>query len=569
MNRLNVLATILCLTLFFNSCQKDNILNNTQLENQLQNTDDIEVRNYDEEVCGQISDLCLRCQFVFEEHIPSGVRLPDLSERQSQSMKGVDNNYVEIIIDGETYTIRPAAYFGEQTQEYLISTPQGNYITSNIQNDYVRSKALEDVELPSILQNIYEFDHKRFIDGNLNFLDVRRAFGLNTQLLSRDEEGLTISTGSVGLGGGCCIVLYDPCYGVNMPALVMDYQEVLGMNDPHTNAEQIIEDALTTNTPAGFNPKTDCLNTQDVVVSILNDPLISNDAFADFSIKLNYLTTLLGLDEDTYNSLILFNSQNIALVDEIYNGLTVSQNLGACDEEDCGLAGGYHELIRTTLEGVVLSSTDLESLLDSYSLLRCERPSLYQCFRRFQQDSESQTLAGCFSNGFNNDFIMEVDDNGNVVNTYSRDMPFSCESFTLTQIGTYTYRTTVLNWQPGFITVGILPSRADIANLGPYSFDIEVTGVPNEEECEIQNLVSEAFNAAVLRAMEFFGPSLIIGMPPEAEETLRQVMEFELQTQLAVKFPFGAFVNIPAIDESVGQPLKTNNLDTVVDCCAP
>jgi|GEM_PF-6370428 len=306
--------------------------------------------------------------------------------------------------------------------------------------------------------------------------------------------------------------------------------------------------------------------------SILSDQSIAGLSFADFSIKLNHLNTLLGLDGDTYNSLIIFNAQNIALVDEVYNGLTASQNLGACDKEDCGLVGGYHEYIRATIGGLVLSSTDLESLLDTYSLLRCENPSLYSCLRTVQQGSESQTFEGCFSNAFNNYCLVEFDGSDNVVDASVPILiPFSCESFPLTQIGTYTYRTTVLDWRPKFGEWTRLPLGMGVYKkefeLGAYSFDIEVTGVPGEAECEIQNLVAEAFNNASIEVMRFIGLSLAYKMPG-GEETLRLLMETDLQTKLAVHFPFGAFVNIPAIDESVGQSLIDNIPGfEVVDCC--
>jgi len=127
MNKLNVLATILCLTIFINGCQKDNIVDSVQLENQIQNTD-IETRSYDEETCGIINDLCLRCMVrgeVLEEEVE--VKFTDLARQKIENARGIDNNYLEIEIDGEKYTIRPAAYFGGKTQEYLVSTPKGNY----------------------------------------------------------------------------------------------------------------------------------------------------------------------------------------------------------------------------------------------------------------------------------------------------------------------------------------------------------------------------------------------------------------------------------------------------------
>jgi|GEM_PF-902551 len=394
MKKLKILATILCVTLFFNACQKDNILNNTEPENQLQNAD-IELKSYDEETCGQISELCLRCRFVTADPRPvASLRLPDLSEQRSQNIQDVDNNYLEIVIDGETYTIRPAAYFGEETQEYLISTPQGNYITSNIQNDYVRSKAIEDVELPSVLQNVYELDHKRFIDGNLNFLDAQRAFGLSTQLVSRDEEGLTISaSGSTGLGGGCCIILYDPCYGVSMSALVLEYQEVLGMNDPHTNAEQIIEDALNANKPAGFDPKTDCLNTQNVVASILNDPLIAGSSHAPNQIKLNYLDALLNLDEDEYEWLYAGGaSTNFPIITEIYDDITQNQNLTNCEKADCSLNASYRQIINLLHNETPLTSSEKQNIVTTYADIYCNDKSTYNCLQQIDNTALQYSL---------------------------------------------------------------------------------------------------------------------------------------------------------------------------------
>ncbi len=352
-NRKILLLFTLLLTLL-NSCQQDSFMEDLEFDNGIQNSE-IQLRSYDEDACGEVSELCLKCQIVANDGWEVA-RTTGFDRQSLETNEGIDNNYLEIVIEGETYGIRPANYFGGETQEYLISTPTGSYITSNIQNDYVRSKALE-IELPDVLQNVYKLDHKQFMDGNLNMNHVRRAFGMNTQLANRDDEGFTISTTGLDASSGCCIVVYDPCNGINMSALVLKYKEVLGMNDPHTNAEEIIEDAININTPSGFNPKTDCLNTQDIVENILNDPLIAGSSFAQFLIKLNYLDALLELDNITYQSLIPFS--NASLVDEVYNSLSLNIPTPTCQNADCSKKAAINAYIKSTLLGEIVNLSDL------------------------------------------------------------------------------------------------------------------------------------------------------------------------------------------------------------------
>jgi len=243
-------------------------------------------------------------------------------------------------------------------------------MTSNIKNDYVNSKALE-VKLPNVLENIYKLDHERFINGKLSFDEVKRTFGRNTKLLDTKDEGYRISITDIDVSSGIGSIFYPPCYGVTMSALVLNYQEILGMNDPHTNAPQIIEDALYANTPGGFDPKLDCHNTQDVVRSILNDPLISGSPFADFSIKLNYLNTLLGLDGDTYQELYSYTSNDITVVNDVYDVLLNDSNLGGCADQDCGLdmvVRAYIQLYKESSPNLPTTSlnTIRDNVLDFY-----------------------------------------------------------------------------------------------------------------------------------------------------------------------------------------------------------
>jgi len=378
-NQKILLLFALVLTLL-NSCQQDSFIEDLEFDNESQNAE-IQLKSYDEESCGVIDDLCLSCVILMSDNT-GGVRLPDLSNRQTQTVEGIDNNYLEIIINGDTYTIRPARYFDEQTQEYLISTPTGNYIVSNIENNYVRSKAL-DVELPDVLQNVYELDHKRFVDGLLDFDEIQGAFGQNVQLEHAREEGYTITTTGTFLSSNLgTIGVYDPCFGITMSALVLEYQEVLGMNDPHTNAEQIIENALNINTPANFDPKTNCLNTQDVVESILNDPLIAGSPFARFLIKLNYLSVLLNLSDDEYNQLQPFANQGF--VDMLYaelNNQTTSPN---CQNADCALKQAVESLVGFHLySGETVLTADIQNTVDFHEYLYCQNNALFRATERF------------------------------------------------------------------------------------------------------------------------------------------------------------------------------------------
>ena len=99
-----------------------------------------------------------------------------------------------------------------------------------------------------------------------------------------------------------------------------------------------------------------------------------------------YIEETLGLTDDEQNWLTLNDQSN--LVYEIYNGLLTNQNLGRCDKEDCGIAGGYHELIKQRMAGETLTAEETEGLLEFFSVLSCDDPSIYSCFREAQQNPD-------------------------------------------------------------------------------------------------------------------------------------------------------------------------------------
>ena len=47
---------------------------------------------------------------------------------------------------------------------------------------------------------------------------------------------------------------------------------------------------------------------------------------------------------------------------KVNNGLLSNQNFSRCDNEDCGMAGGYHELIKRKMAGETLTADETEGL---------------------------------------------------------------------------------------------------------------------------------------------------------------------------------------------------------------
>ena len=546
MNRLNVLATILCLTLFLNSCQKDSILNNTHSESQLQNTN-IELRDYDEKTCGGVSGLCFPCEL--EPYWPE-------SRSGKIEIEGIDNK-------AEVY---PIHYFNRRSNDYLIRMPDGDYVITYTRDASTRLQTINNFPHLRQLSNIFKFEFSDLINGKVEDKVIEEVLGESAY---KDERGV-IKAKSIDIPFGdenpFVFVAGDCSVGVRYTTLQAYYtalNQPTQVATPNSTWMNLV-DAAFDQCAVGVNLANKCVDTRCVVASLLSSGLSTHQKGV---LSANYVNALFGLTPDEYTWLSS-TSDGRTLAIEVVNGLGQTQNLGACFKEDCGLVGGYHQLIRVTMEGLVLSSTDIESLLDFYSLLRCENPSLYSCFREFQQGSESQTFEGCLSNALNNYCLVEFDASGNVVNANTPKLiPFSCESFPLTQIGTDTYKTTVLDWRPRFADASWLGTITDYYELEARSFDIEVTGVPGELECEIQNLVADAFNKANNKAMAFFGINLMYKMPG-AEEIMLQIMKADLEAKLAERFPFGVLVNAPSINESVGQPLIDNIPGfEVVDCC--
>ncbi len=156
-----------------------------------------------------------------------------------------------------------------------------------------------------------------------------------------------------------------------------------------SHIEQFIEDAFLS-CPDGYPDlygneycRNYCIDPRCVVDYLLDiEAGLSN--YQKSVLVSRYLGEVMGLTEEEVNWLV-FNED---VLNEVYNGLLTDQNLGRCGTEDCGLAGGYHEYIIQSMDEVTLAPSEVESLLTFFSVLQCDDPELYDCFRTAQQNPE-------------------------------------------------------------------------------------------------------------------------------------------------------------------------------------
>ncbi|MBP7272767.1 MAG: hypothetical protein KA974_02945 [Saprospiraceae bacterium] len=163
-----------------------------------------------------------------------------------------------------------------------------------------------------------------------------------------------------------------------------------------SHIEGFIEDAFSS-CPSAYPDYESEINIGDRCLNYCIDPrcvvdyLLNIDAgLSDYQKRVlvsRYLQETLGLTADEQNWLTL-NDQN-SLIYEIYNGLLIAQNLNRCEREDCGLTGGYHEIVKLVRAGEILTADDKKELLTFFSILKCDDSELYSCFRTAQQNPGS------------------------------------------------------------------------------------------------------------------------------------------------------------------------------------
>jgi hypothetical protein len=320
---------------------------------------------------------------------PSEIALTQLGGTNGVK-EGIDDNYMKILIGDIEYTIRPAKFFEGTSHEFVISTQNATYITSDNSNEYVMSKSL-GVKLPKELEKLKLIDFSNFSNGQLTNLQIKDVFGSQTQIIKNENGNATIILeASAALSDPSELNLYDPCKGITLTATVLRYKKVLGLNLPNSQTELIIETAINNCTPTKFDYKTDCLNTQCVVDNILADPSISSESTTTTLIKLNYMKALLGMTASEYDWLYSSGSNsNFSTINELYGFIQNGVSLNRCSQESCGVVGGAHEVIKQLQNGMNLSTNERKELINFFALLKCDDSELYNCFRYAQKNPGS------------------------------------------------------------------------------------------------------------------------------------------------------------------------------------
>ena len=124
-------------------------------------------------------------------------------------------------------------------------------------------------------------------------------------------------------------------------------------------------------------------------VDDLGPPCNNQEAFNLWAnaIIIDFLSQNLGLTTEETDW--LSDNANLFVPAEVYEGLFSMQNLGRCGEEDKGLEGGYHEFIKQRMAGNTFTAQTTTSLLEFFSVMKCDAPELFDCFREAQQNPDS------------------------------------------------------------------------------------------------------------------------------------------------------------------------------------
>ncbi len=293
------------------------------------------------------------------------------------SIVGVDNNYVKLKIGTSEYYVFPANYFGYGSDEFFILSATESYIISNKHDDYLESKALDE-DLPEAIEKFEQLNFQSFKDGQLTISGLQQLFGGS---VTKQGANFTIELPSTtALFESSDFKIYNPCQGVSMVTLVNRYKQVLGLNNPHINFEQIIEAAITTCTPINFDPRSSCLDTRCVVNNILADPEIAGSTHSPYIIKLNYLKALLKINAEDYDwlydKILELDDLIVSMIDETYSSLNITSNNTACGLIDCSRKGAINAYIKSYIQGQPINN--YAELIEFTELLYCNNVQLYE-----------------------------------------------------------------------------------------------------------------------------------------------------------------------------------------------
>ena len=386
MKSLNFLLVILILGLILNSCEKDEIYFD-ESKGEITQT---QQRSFNQLDCGFASNFC--------ESEPED---PPVVALVSNGDGGIN-----VRVENENYLLYPYKLY-DGSNAIIVNNGREIYVGHTSRNDYLLSKSI-DGSIREQLNCIPSLDY----EDDYSVENVKEKF---------EEMSILGNLGTpknpvfdfTNVNGNCSISWVKEC-DVTLVSKVENFVSVFFDEGDASHIEEFIEDAFNSCPPAYPDFQSDipnrCLNFCIDPRCVVDHLLDMEDGLSEFQKRVlisRYLQESMGLTDEEQNWLTL-NDQS-ELISSIYNGLLSNQNLGRCENEDCGLAGGYHEIIKQGMKGKTLTSSESTELLEFFSVMSCDDPSIYSCFRESQQNPDSEMAL------FIENVLTSINDNRNTL----------------------------------------------------------------------------------------------------------------------------------------------------------
>lgn len=207
---------------------------------------------------------------------------------------------------------------------------------------------------------------------------------------------------------------------------------------------------------------------------------------------------------------------------------------------------------------VVLSEAIINQIMSSTPEDICEKGS---------NEFEEYLINALVEEAENGSTVIELDENEEVVDVAVGILPYSCKSFVLENVSEDTYKTTITWWEPTFVDFSLIPLRYKEYSFR-ISFDIRITALPGELECDIKNQLANALNSAFQETVSYIGFSREYRLP-NAQNLIEEGLEYNLYYHLTQAFPLSAPEQAATVPSSfaLGLPLIPAIPGQVDDCC--
>lgn len=276
----------------FISCSKEEVQNFRTKTDILTN---VEGRSITPSECGYINELCRPCKIR---------KAPDLVM------------FRMVAPGGDEFLVTPENIF-EGSRDFRIQSEAGQYILSNSNNDYIRSRA-DSIEIPPGLINILRTSETVLSDSTIS--DSQIQMELDVPIFRNDSNEIVVNIGDFEtIDDDSTYFLIDDCRGQELRVMESYYKH---LNEPFEVFSEATASVWMSNVDfyfekcaEGVDLDYDCFDPRCIVGSLLD---AFENSWSDTQVKnlkLNYLSLLLNLDEDETEAL---GNADIELINELY-----------------------------------------------------------------------------------------------------------------------------------------------------------------------------------------------------------------------------------------------------------